>query len=182
VDQQVLQRLTADGDAEIIHPHPVSLHDLARGAHLLQSERCGNVQSAPLTHPTLERTQLALLVPPRMLVTQPAKQRLRLKLRRFGEHLYYSRPYIGERIRMSPIRPRLPKRTRQTSLLLVLSYCLPASQIRLCRRLLLRAALLSLAHCYPYLGVRSRQWQLLFGLDTKSVPQSAAGALVNGRF
>ncbi len=102
--QQVHEQLAGDRHCQLACAREVGLRCFAGAVVLCERDlarRAGG--SAPPLHATLQRTQLAGLVPVRMLILQQLEQRLGLELRRLPQALLDLRP-----VRLKRVQPRPP--------------------------------------------------------------------------
>lgn len=103
VINQMRERLPGKGHVQTVHvcevrgAQPARMMDL-REVHFLAR----SIRRAPLSDPPLQRPQLALVKPSRILLLQPAPQRLGLKARRPLQLLGHFRPNLGEGIHACP--------------------------------------------------------------------------------
>ena len=144
------------------HPRPIRLQYFPRLMHLLQRQQLLLVQRPPPAHPPLKGAQLAFLIPARMLLAQPPKQRFRFQPRRLFQHRLHLGPVLGKGVRMRPVCPRLLQFARQLPEPLVLSYRLAAAYIGLGCRLFLGFACSAFSHNDPHLGVGDRHGHYSF--------------------
>jgi hypothetical protein len=99
VIHQVIEGLPTDGHVQTAHVGEVrgtqsaGMMDLAK-VHFL----AGSARAAPLLQPPLQRPQLTLVKPSRILLLEPAPERLGLEARCQLQLLGHFRPNLGERV------------------------------------------------------------------------------------
>src|SRR3972149_12187192 len=98
MDQHMLERLASDGHLQLAQPRAIRLEHFTRPMHLLQYGHLALVQGSPLGDPSLQRTQLAFLVPAWPLFTQPLEEGFRFEFRGGVQHLFQFGPMLSKRI------------------------------------------------------------------------------------
>jgi hypothetical protein len=103
----VQEHLASDRHAELRGRREVRLRGFARSMRLGEPDlSVGTMLGPPPMDPTLQRAQMRLVVPPRLLRLQEVQHRLRLQPRHLRQHGRDRRPVLGERIRPRPPPPR----------------------------------------------------------------------------
>jgi hypothetical protein len=109
VVDQVIERLTRDGHAQIGHVREVGRAQPTRRVNLREEHLLRwTVRGPPHLDPSLKRAQLAVRETTRMFALQLLEQRQRFQPRIEGQPLDDAGPDVGERVRVSPPGMRHP--------------------------------------------------------------------------